>query len=230
MPELRVESEQIIESSVHVCVSSMRGNIKKTNTCVNLLYAKDCKCNKKHKKNTHGLNTRIDWKKKQKVTIVNKDQLNSQAPTVDIDNQDKTIKTSKECNHKSTSKYLLDLAKKPDDQTEISDKITKLIINTSVDLSKKTVEDTTIISADDKLLANEQHNESKLISTAQVVKNSAERFFLESGILGTMGLASSILKKTSKINPILNDSNIKEVVSLKLQLHFKCVQNNGLFC
>lgn len=173
---MRVESEKIIESSVRVCIPPMRANIKNPSTCATLLYAKDCKC-KKQKKTTkpQGLDTRFDHKKKDKVSLVYKDQTNS--------SQSEDLAQFKEVS-------LLEVPNKQCNQTSTT---------------------TTVLeSNEDQISANE----SKLKSSSTVVKNSAEKFFLESGILGTMGLTSSILKKSSKINPILNDSNIKEVVSV----------------
>lgn len=220
MPQLRVESEKIIESSVRVCIPPMRANIKKPSTCASLLYAKDCKCKKQKKTTTHqGSDTRFDWKKKQKVAQVNKDQTNSlQQPEKTIQYKESNcdplleiIETNKQCNQTSSTvptQYLeeltlFDLDIDPESSLECESK------------KSKNTDDETEIS--DQIIPAEQHNDSKLKSTPEVVKNSAERFFLESGILGTMGLASSILKKSSKINPIFNDSNIKEVVSRECQ-------------
>lgn len=242
MPQLRVESEKIIESSVRVCIPPMRANIKKPSTCASVLYAKDCKSKKQKKTSTHqGSDTRFDWKKKQKVSQVNKDQTNSSQQTENTiqckdsncDSLLEIIETNKQCNQTSSTvptQYLEELtlfdldidpessleceskkSKNTDDETEISDQITELYLSSSLDSNKRFV-------FEDQTIPAEQHNESNLKSTPEVVKNSAERFFLESGILGTMGLASSILKKSSKINPILNDSNIKEVVSRECQM------------
>lgn len=230
MPQLRVESEKIIESSVRVCIPPMRANINKPSTCASLLYAKDCKCEKQKKTKTQQeLDTRFDDKNKDKVSLVNKDQTYSsqsedtaQCKENSCDHLLEIIKTNKQCNQTSTktTQYLEELtlfdldidpvlslkceskkSKNTDDETEISDKISELNLSSSFEANKRSFED--------QISAAEQYK----TFSPKVVKNSAERFFLESGILGTMGLTSSILKKSSKINPILNDSSIKEVVS-----------------
>ena len=183
------------------------------------MYAKDCQCKKENKTTTHQeLDTRFDLEKKHKVSQVNKDQIEPEKTTqCKESNCDPLLdnETSSLQYHEELSLFDLDIdpvlslkcecnkTKTTDDAAEISDKISELILSSSLETNKR--------SAEDQILPLD--NESKLKSTAKVVTNSAERFFLESGILGTMGLASSILKKSSKINPILNDSSIKEVVS-----------------
>lgn len=42
---------------------------------------------------------------------------------------------------------------------------------------------------------------------------ASKEFLIQSGILGPMGSVSSILKKSSKIKPMLSDPGTKEAVS-----------------
>lgn len=106
------------------------------------------------------------------------------------------------------------------EEVELSDKISDLLV-TDLDASSASLSNTTSTVIEihrqnsDKSSTNdsESFEKNSPVSQKKDITESAEKFFLESGILGPMGGVPSILKKSSKVKPILNDPQTKEHVS-----------------
>ncbi|CRK93803.1 CLUMA_CG007330, isoform A [Clunio marinus] len=120
--------------------------------------------------------------------------------------------------HTFSSSYSVD---EESEELELNGKVTELIV-TDLDASS-TSQSTTVVDTQQTKRADEK----ALSSPKKITTENAERFFQESGILGPMGGGSSILKKSSKIKPVLTDSITKDNIR-KTSLVLLGYSNNDL--